>query len=152
MEIQNEIRVTQSKDETQSLAREIAGCLQPGEILTLTGELGSGKTTFVQGLAMGLRIKQKILSPTFLIVRRYEVSSKYQVLSIKYFYHIDLYRVEHESDLRGLGLEEILEDKESVSAIEWPAKLGSLLPQRRIDLTFTYIDDHSRQIIIKKYE
>lgn len=120
--------------------------LKGGEVFALYGNLGSGKTTFVQGLAKGLGIKQKIISPTFIIVRKYNVSIKNKVSSIKYFYHIDLYRIENEKDVRGLGLEEILNDKSNVVAIEWPEKIEKILPEDRTDIHFEYIGNNQRQI------
>jgi tRNA threonylcarbamoyladenosine biosynthesis protein TsaE len=108
------IHKTNNANETQSIAEEISKSFKGGAI-ALSGELGAGKTTFVQGFAKGLGIKEKIISPTFLIIRQYPFSGKY-------FYHIDLYRIE-EADLDILGLKEILEDEENIILIEWPERL-----------------------------
>lgn len=132
-----EKRVTKSASETQAFAKEIAKTLQSGDILALYGDLGSGKTTFVQGLAAGLGIAQRIISPTFIIMRSYD----------KNFYHVDLYRIETEKDIEGLGLKEIMEDNESIVVIEWPEKIEKFLPKHTKRMYFTYKNDNEREII-----
>lgn len=141
--------ITKSSEETQELAQDFAEKLKGGETLALYGELGSGKTTFVQGLAKGLGIKRRIISPTFIIVRTYKISIKYKVLSIKYFYHIDLYRINSDKEIEGLGIKEIMNDPQSIVAIEWAEKMGDLLPKERIDIHFKYVDESKRRIKIE---
>ena len=120
------------------------------KVVVLYGELGSGKTTFVQGMARGLGIKRRIISPTFIIVRHYRI--KNQESRIMNFYHIDLHRINSEDYLEGLGLREIIEDPQNIVAIEWGEKLGSLLPKKRWDVTFEYLDKDKRKITIdEKY-
>ena len=127
----NKVFITNSSKETKRLGRDFAKVLEKGDVLYLYGDLGSGKTTFVQGLAEGLGVKQRIISPTFIIVRSY----KLEVIS---FYHIDLYRINNEKDIKGLGLEEIINDFSNIVAIEWAEKLKSLTPSKRIDIKFSY--------------
>ncbi len=81
--------------------------------MALTGDLGSGKTTFVQGLAEGLAIDVRVISPTFIIIRKYKIPLAMKLKGIKYFYHIDLYRLEGavESELVNLGVRDILGKK-----------------------------------------
>ena len=123
-------------------------------IIALTGELGSGKTTFVQGLAKGLGIKKRVLSPTFIMMRQYSIINHKQSLllrnksSIINFYHIDLYRVENEKDVRGLGLSEIWSNPENIVAIEWADKIKKILPKKRIDIRFNYLNNNQRKITI----
>lgn len=138
--------VTQSFEETQKLGFDLAKTLKGGEVLALHGDLGSGKTTFMQGLAQGLGIKRRIISPTFIIMRTYEVGSENQELRIKNLYHVDLYRVESERDVEGLGLLELLGEKESIVAIEWPDKIENMLPEDRIEIYFEYLKDDMRSI------
>lgn len=154
--------VTKTYRETQSEGIKLAGKLNRGGVVSLYGNLGSGKTTFVQGLAKGLGIKQKIISPTFIIVRRYVIpdsdrgskkidsrlrgNDKNGDSKSRSFYHIDLYRVETEKDIEGLGLKEILNDPENVVAIEWPEKIEKILPKDRTDIHFEYIGNNQRQI------
>lgn len=140
--------ITNSADETQELAEELAENVTGPAIFALSGELGAGKTTFVQGFAKGLKIKHKIISPTFLIIRKYDINPKITSKSLKSFYHIDLYRLESERGIEGTGILEILEDNSSIVVIEWPEKLGKLLPKERIDIHFEYIDDEKRKIAI----
>ena len=133
--------ITKSFDQTQQLGFDFAKTLKGGEVLALYGDLGSGKTTFMQGLAKGLGIKKQIISPTFIIMRTYKVRSK-----VKNLYHLDLYRIEKESQAIDLGLKELMGDLETIVAIEWPDKIENLLPENRIDITFEYLEDDKRQI------
>src|SRR5882724_3045198 len=141
--------VSDSYLSTQKFGEEFAKTLKGGEILALHGDLGSGKTTFIQGLAKGLGINKKIISPTFIIMRTYAVQVKNQKSKIKNFYHVDLYRIENEKDIEGIGLLELMNDPENIIAIEWPEKIENLLPEKRNDLFFTYLDDQKREIIIE---
>jgi tRNA threonylcarbamoyladenosine biosynthesis protein TsaE len=145
----NLIKTNNSK-QTQEFALNFAKDLKGGDILCLYGDLGSGKTTFVQGLARGLGINRRIISPTFIIVRHYMVKPKTH--NFKTFCHIDLYRTGEKSDLLGLGINEIIEDKNNIVAVEWAEKLGDILPQKRIELYFKYIDENKREISFQKYE
>jgi len=113
-------------------------------IIALTGELGSGKTTFVQGLARGLGIKKRVLSPTFILMRQYAI----RYMPYANFYHVDLYRVENEKDVRGLGLSEIWSNPENIVAIEWAEKIKKILPKKRIDIRFNYLNNNQRKITI----
>lgn len=147
--------ITHNYLETQKIAQEFAKKLKGGEVIALYGELGAGKTTFIQGLAKGLGIEKRIISPTFIIVRTYEIKLKTQSSKLKattqylkFFYHIDLYRVEGQHDIEGLGIEEIVNDPNSIIAIEWAEKLGKLLPKKRVDIYFDYISESKRRIII----
>src|SRR3990167_2465256 len=117
--------VTNSFRETQELGKDFARFLAGGDIVCLHGDLGSGKTTFVQGLAKGLGIKQRIISPTFIIIRNYKIrinDKGFPPLGtgmINNFYHIDLYRINSDKDIEGLGIEEIINDKNNIVVIEW---------------------------------
>ena len=136
------IFITNNLRETQKLAENLVKRLKKGDVLTLYGNLGSGKTTFVQGLARGFGIKKRIISPTFIIVRSYELKIKNQKSKIKnanqnskLFYHIDLYRIETQNDVKNLGIEEIVSGKDIV-VIEWAEKMQNLLPKKRWDVKF----------------
>jgi tRNA threonylcarbamoyladenosine biosynthesis protein TsaE len=112
-------------------------------LICLYGDLGNGKTTFVQGLADALDIKGRIISPTFIILKRYKIN-----LSELYLYHLDLYRINHESEIENLGIKEILDDKDSIVIIEWAEKMKQILPILRIDIKFKYITENRRSISI----
>lgn len=149
MKIKDRVFVTNSFEETQKLGEDFARSLlagMQGETLNvaLYGDLGAGKTTFVQGLAKGLGIKRRIISPTFMIVRSYE-------LGVMGFYHIDLYRTEGNKDIETLGLEEILNDPKNIVVIEWAEKVGDLLPKKRWEIRFEYLGEDKRNITIRNF-
>ncbi len=133
--------ITKSSLETQKFAEEFASKLKPGNIITLYGDLGAGKTTFVQGLAKGLGFKDKVFSPTFIFMRPYKLKG-----AIKTLYHIDLYRLENTKDLRNIGIEEFIGEKDAVSVIEWPEKIKGSLPQDVIELKIERLSEQTRKI------
>lgn len=114
-------------------------------VLALYGELGSGKTTFVQGLAKGIGIPHRLVSPTFIIIREYPLNLK----NFRRFYHIDLYRIEPEMETLNLGFGEIFSNRFNVVTIEWAERLGALLPWNRLDIMFTVKSDSERYINVK---
>ncbi len=136
--------ITKSAQETKDLGKKLAADLKGGELLALTGELGSGKTTFVQGLAKGLGIKQRTISPTFILMRKYDLGSKD-------FYHVDLYRLENniEREVRNLGIEEIWDNPENIVVIEWAEKIKNMLPKNRMWIEFENLGKNKRKITIK---
>lgn len=144
MSSKEEIFITDSFEETKKIGKKLAKSLGGSELIALYGDLGGGKTTFVQGLALGLGIERRIISPTFIIVRTYKIKSKN-------FYHIDLYRAHSSQDLESLGLPEIINDENSIKAIEWAENLKNLLPEKRIDVFFEYLEENKRKIKIIKY-
>ena len=142
--------ITNNKEETQTLAEIFAKTLRGGDFLAFYGDLGSGKTTFIQGLAKGLGVDKRIISPTFIIMRHYVIKPKTKNLKLKNFYHIDLYRTESKHDLLAIGLDQIIQDKDNIVALEWAEKLGGMLPERRIDISMEYLGEDKRKIIIKR--
>jgi len=135
--------VTSSSQETKSFAEQFAKTLHKGDVVVLYGELGSGKTTFVQGLAQGLHITKRIISPTFVILRSYTLKNSM-------FYHVDLYRLEGEKDIPSTGLMDLMKSKENIIAIEWPEKMGKLFPKKRWEVRCSYVDEEHRSISITK--
>lgn len=142
--------VTKSAEETKRLGAQFGHFLLAekrtaiARVVCLWGELGSGKTTFTQGLAQGFGVTARLLSPTFIIVRRYEISKMRAM-----FFHMDLYRLQKEEDVNGLGFSEILQNPNAFVSIEWPERLGSLLPENRIDVTFSVLPDGRHEIDIR---
>jgi tRNA threonylcarbamoyladenosine biosynthesis protein TsaE len=124
---------TRSAAETTSLGRYIGDLLKPGEILLLVGELGSGKTTFVQGLATGLGVDRRPRSPTFTMVHQYN-GGKYPLV------HVDLYRCDSSSEVLTLGLEELIEPP-AVAAVEWGEKATPVVGDDYLELDFVWDDD-----------
>lgn len=141
---------TKSFRETQKAGEEFAKDLKAGQIVLLSGELGAGKTTFVQGLAGALGVKDRIISPTFVLVRKHKLRIKNHESGIKNIYHIDLYRLEGEVDIKSLGLDDIFEDTNGVFLIEWGEKHENLGADWEIEIKAT--DENSREIKIKKNE
>lgn len=140
----DKVTITKSSKETQKLGQDLAKSKNI-RFLALFGNLGSGKTTFAQGFAKGLGIGERIISPSFIIVRKYELENRN-------FYHIDLYRIENQNDIRGLGLEEIFNDPQNIVVIEWAEKMKDLLPKKRIEIYFDYLKENQRKITFKNYE
>lgn len=114
-------------------------------VFCLYGNLGSGKTTFTQGFAKGLGIHARLLSPTFIIVRRYDIPS-----TEIFLYHIDLYRLKNSADMEELGLSEIFADSGSITVIEWAEKLGDGIPVPRTDINFEVQTDGNHKITVRK--
>lgn len=140
------VYTTDSARQTQKKGEEFAKGLRRGEFIALFGELGAGKTTFVQGLVKGLGIKKRIISPTFIILRKYKIPR-----GLKFFYHIDLYRIKGSKKvLEGIGFNEITGDKKNIIAVEWAEKIEKLLPGRRWDIRLEHISEKKRRIEIEK--
>jgi tRNA threonylcarbamoyladenosine biosynthesis protein TsaE len=130
---------TKNPLETVRLGRRIGRLLHPGDIVALMGELGTGKTHLIKGLAAGAGIKESsyVSSPSFTFIHEY--SGKVP------FHHIDLYRLGAEKEAEDLGLEEVLESA-GITAIEWADKIASLLPEERLLIRLSYVGEHSRSI------
>lgn len=132
-------KITNSPEETKKLAWELAGKLVPGSVLALHGDLGSGKTCFVQGLAEALGVKEIVNSPTFAVVNEY-----YGRLRL---YHVDLYRVKSEAEAETLGIDDCLEG-DGITAVEWPEVFASILPKDAIHVYFEFVDINRRRIMV----
>ncbi|MDL1964066.1 MAG: tRNA (adenosine(37)-N6)-threonylcarbamoyltransferase complex ATPase subunit type 1 TsaE [Deltaproteobacteria bacterium] len=133
--------ITKSLDETQSLGEKTGKHLEPGTVLALIGDLGSGKTTFVQGLARGLDVPDDyyITSPTYTLINEYP--GRYHL------FHVDLYRIENHADFDDIGLYEILRN-DGIVAIEWADKLPKNLLPEYLAIHIDILNDESRKIIM----
>jgi tRNA threonylcarbamoyladenosine biosynthesis protein TsaE len=130
----------------ETLAKEL-NKKDPGKtalVLGLQGELGGGKTTFLQGVAKGLGIKEKILSPTFVMMKRFGIPKG----NFQNFFHFDCYRIQGSKDLSALGVEKIIANPKNIIAIEWAEKIKDILPKKTIWLKFIFINDKKRKINI----
>lgn len=142
--------ITKSSQETFGLGLKFGQSLKGGEILALQGNLGAGKTCFLQGLAKGMGVKDKVNSPTFNILKVYKISFNIKKkISPQIFCHIDTYRLRDERDLVSLGIEEFFHDIKTVTAIEWAEKVKKILPKKTIYLYFKQVNEGTREIIIK---
>jgi len=113
-------------------------------VFGLRGDLGGGKTTFLKGFAKGLGIKEPVLSPTFIIFRKYDLEGE----KFKRFYHFDCYRIENEQEMLALGFNEIVSDPENIIAIEWSEKIEGILFKGIIRIGFEFINETTRKISV----
>lgn len=125
--------IVHSVEATWQAAAEVAEMLNPGTVIALHGDLGAGKTTFVQGLGFALGVRRPMTSPTFTL------STEYQTPRFK-LVHMDLYRLSGPDDLLPLGFPEYLETG-AVVAVEWPERGGDLIPPEALHVTFSLTDD-----------
>ncbi len=135
---------THTSDETQKLGKTIGKWIEHSLVIGLSGDLGSGKTAFVQGLAEGLEVPDEyyITSPTFTLINQYP--GRFPL------FHIDLYRLDGISDLEDIGLDELLHNQ-AVIAIEWAEKMSHDLPAEHLAMTFEITDDDYRRISLIAY-
>lgn len=149
---------TESADETKKVAKLLAGDILKshlktvkGLVLAFSGDLGSGKTTFIQGFLKGLGVKNKVTSPTFVIMKHYsargDISSKARY---KRAYHIDCYRLRKPAELNNLGFKELLNKPKSIFLIEWAEKIKRILPKDTVWLEFRHgKKENEREITIR---
>lgn len=135
--------ITKNSKETKDVAAFLAKQLKKGGILTLSGDLGGGKTTFTQGLARAFGIKSKIISPTFAYLREYKVPK-----SKLCFAHFDLYRIKDEKSLAEIGFLEYLERQNCILVIEWAERAKNVLNKKDcLQIKFDFIDENKRKLI-----
>ncbi|MCX6744854.1 MAG: tRNA (adenosine(37)-N6)-threonylcarbamoyltransferase complex ATPase subunit type 1 TsaE [Candidatus Parcubacteria bacterium] len=119
--------ILKTEKDTQKFAIKLAKSLKGGEIIALEGDLGAGKTTLTQYLAKAFKVKEKVTSPTFVLMKIYNTSPRLKAPSPKHFIHVDCYRLDDPQELFYLGIEEYLNKKESLVIIEWADKIKSYL-------------------------
>jgi len=128
--------VTNSDKETKKFATTLATYLSPGDVITLEGDLGSGKTTFTQGLAIGLEVKRHVTSPTFTIIKEYHGRVP--------LYHMDVYRLENSDE--DIGFDEYFYS-DGVTVVEWATFIEDFLPRQRLNIHIEVIDETKRKIV-----
>lgn len=139
-----------SVNDTQKIAKDFAKTLKGGEIVALYGELGAGKTTFVQAVAKALGIKRRIPSPSFVLIRSYPIPKKpHPALQGKTLHHIDLYRLHSAKDLSSIDLQEIINDPNNITMIEWAEKAKEVLPNIRTDIIIEYKGKGRREMEVR---
>jgi len=132
--------ISRSPEQTRALGEHLGARLEAGSVVACIGELGAGKTCFLQGLARGLGVESMVTSPTFVLVNHYR--GRLPV------YHLDAYRTETLTELLDIGVEDLLHG-DGVTVIEWADKLLPLLPSHTITVTITGLGDEPRRIVIE---
>lgn len=127
-----------SEEETEKFASQIAASLSPGDTVLLRGNLGAGKTVFSRGFARGLGCEDTLSSPTYTIVQEYQLPGGARL------YHMDLYRIADASSALGFGVDEFIDDPQAYKLIEWPERIESLLPEKRLTVEITHEGDEER--------
>ncbi|MBT6691654.1 tRNA (adenosine(37)-N6)-threonylcarbamoyltransferase complex ATPase subunit type 1 TsaE [Candidatus Parcubacteria bacterium] len=135
--------ISNNVEETGRIAQEVAKSLQGGEVLALSGNLGAGKTVFVKALAKAMGVEENITSPTFVLMKVYDV----EVGKIRRIVHVDCYRLEGQEDLADIGLSDYLAFDNSVVVIEWADKIINL-PDSTIKIKIENLEGDKRKIII----
>lgn len=159
--------ITNSPEESKKIAQDFVKEILDRKraedgalVLALTGELGSGKTTFAQNFAEAFGIKEKIKSPTFIIMRKHEIRNpksetnlKSQTQKIKtklkHLFHFDVYRIHDEKEVLNLGWEEIIKNPENIVLVEWADKIEKILPKSYVKINFKHLVGNKREIEIK---
>ena len=137
----HETTSTRSAEETREAGERLGASLGPGDVVALTGELGAGKTCFVQGLARGLGAARWPTSPTFVLVNEYGADLP--------IHHVDAYRVAGPAEMVEVGLLELI-DGDGVTVIEWADRVAALLPARTIHVAIDGVGDEPRTISIRR--
>lgn len=135
-------RICKNLDETKKLAFEFASLLHGGEVITLSGDLGAGKTTFTQSLALAFGITQPVTSPTFTLM------NQYQGKNLK-LYHFDMYRIEDIDEILETGLTEYFGNSDAVCMIEWAENIKPLLPKQFIKIEIEKLGETERKFKIE---
>ncbi len=153
IDIMKRTYITTNTGETQQLGELLAGELRGGEIICLFGELGSGKTTFAQGVLKGLGAKGPYTSPTFVIMKQYKLKTQNskrktttQNSKLENVYHVDAYRV-YAQDVLNLDWEEIVASKNNIVIVEWAERIKNIIPENTIWISFEHLEDNTRKIV-----
>lgn len=137
--------ISKSEKDTFNLAKKFATQLKGGEVLCLIGDLGAGKTAFTKGIAAGLKIKNIITSPTFVLMKIYKVTER---KTIKYLSHIDAYRLSAGEQLLEIGADDYMSNPECVTIIEWADRVSDIWPDKIVRVDFKILKGDRREIRI----
>jgi tRNA threonylcarbamoyladenosine biosynthesis protein TsaE len=130
---------SKSTEDTLKLGQKIGAFLKANDVIALTGQLGAGKTTLIQGIAAGLGVKDYVTSPTFIIINEYAGRLP--------LYHVDLYRLNEGLEIADLGIEEYFK-RGGVTVIEWAERLGSLMPDSAEKIELKIVSEEEREICV----
>lgn len=136
--------ISRSYEETLRLGAVLGERLTHGWVIALSGELGSGKTCLAQGIAKGLKVPEDlyVTSPSYTLVNEYPGRLR--------LFHVDLYRIENSNEVDEIGLEEIME-RNDVTVIEWAEKIVGMLPEERLSISISIVDDQTRNLLFTGY-
>jgi len=134
---------SRSPDQTRRVGIRLGGMLRTGDVICLQGNLGAGKTTFVQGLAQGWGSMDPVSSPTFILVNIYRRADESQL------FHLDAYRIESVPEAEELDLDTMLIQGPLI--IEWPERIGDLVPEERLWVSFEYMAEEHRQMVLRSH-
>ena len=150
---------TYSSEETKKIGEKLAKSMKPqkgARVLALRGNLGAGKTTFVQGFSKGLGIKRRTPSPTFVIMRRHRVPGRRSAVgsrgakNFSDLFHVDAYRLKKGGDLKVLDFDKVLEDPRNIVLIEWADRTKDILPKDVLWLDFGHgKKENERRIVVR---
>jgi tRNA threonylcarbamoyladenosine biosynthesis protein TsaE len=132
---------SRSPEQTRRVGSRLGGVLQAGDVICLQGELGAGKTTFVQGIAQGWGSLDSVSSPTFILVNMYRRADQSQL------FHMDAYRLESTPEAEELDLDSML--AQGALLIEWPERMNGLIPAERLWVNLEHIDEEEREMKFK---
>jgi tRNA threonylcarbamoyladenosine biosynthesis protein TsaE len=132
--------ISSSLEQTVRLGVRLGELLQPGDVVCLYGDLGAGKTAVARGMGRGWGTGLRVTSPTFTLVNEYPRLKDGRIL-----YHVDCYRLESAADVWTVGLEDILDDRQTIM-IEWPERLAALLPTDRLEIHLAYLNETRRSL------
>lgn len=130
----------------QDFGSKFAEGLIPSDVVILIGDLGSGKTTFAKGLARALGVDSRVISPTYVIVRIYKTKNT----TIQRLYHLDLYRLAGEDEVKGIDLKDFLNDKNGLVVVEWPEISRTLIEGKVWKVKIKILEDDAREVSIEK--
>lgn len=136
--------ISRSPEQTLRVGARLGRYLSGGDTLALEGDLGSGKTVFAQGIGMGWGASSRLVSPTYVLVRRHRRHQDALEL-----YHVDLYRLTTAAEVEMLGLEEVIGVPETVSLVEWPERHMGLFPQDRLWVHMRILDEYRRSLVFQ---
>lgn len=144
--------ISNNIEDTKKIAKEITEEIlklpkqKQAVVIGLSGELGSGKTTFVQSFAKSLGIKERVISPTYVIFKKFKIQSVFFRAKFKVLVHIDAYRIKDLKEMVDLGWEEMAKNPENIILVEWAENIKNILPQKNIWLIFSHKGENKRAI------
>ncbi|MFA6215722.1 MAG: tRNA (adenosine(37)-N6)-threonylcarbamoyltransferase complex ATPase subunit type 1 TsaE [Patescibacteria group bacterium] len=142
--------ITKSEKQTFELGKKLAKKLRGGEVLALSGELGAGKTILVKGIAAGLGIKKIITSPTFVLMKVYQLRARTLKLKANKLVHIDCYRLTNAQAIIDIGAKEYFNRPDAITVIEWPEKIKEVLPRQKMNIKLSLRHNfNQREITLK---